>query len=52
MGDGVTGVARRKAEHEGKFDDPVNGMRDETGPATSKEKGSEGHARNSALTRS
>ena len=55
LGDGVTGVTRQKAEHEG---DPlagltkrirVMGMRDETGPGTSKGKGSEGHARNSAL---
>ena len=51
----MTGVTRQKAEHEG---DPlagltkrirVMGMRDETGPGTSKGKGSEGHARNSAL---
>ena len=55
MGDGVTGVTRQKAEHEG---NPLagltkrirsKGMRDETGPGTSKGKGSEGHARNSAL---
>ena len=48
-------MTRQKAEHEG---DPlagltkrirVMGMRDETGPGTSKGKGSEGHARNSAL---
>ena len=51
----MTGVTRQKAEHEG---NPlagltkrirVMGMRDETGPGTSKGKGSEGHARNSAL---
>ena len=51
----MTGVTRQKAEHEG---NPLagltkrirsKGMRDETGPGTSKGKGSEGHARNSAL---
>ena len=50
----MTGVTRQKAEHEG---NPLAGltkrirsmgMRDETGPGTSKGKGSEGHARNSA----
>ena len=48
MGDGVTGVTRQKAEHEG---NPLagltkrirsKGMRDETGPGTSKGKGSVG----------
>ena len=52
----MTGVTRQKAEHEG---NPLagltkrirsKGMRDETGPGTSKGKGSEGHARNSALS--
>ena len=56
MGDGVTGVTRQRAEHEGnpsgQFDETHTGymrMRDETGPRSSKDKGSEGHARNSAL---
>ena len=53
MGDGVTGVTRQRAEHpSGQFDETHTGymrMRDETGPRSSKDKGSEGHARNSAL---